>query len=67
MGGLTLLSTDRFLVTGEYAREYTRSGKKKRFRMEFSNYYHAMGINLYRGKVWLLRDGKRILLKDVWN
>lgn len=39
----------------------------KRFRIKTSNYIHAMGINLYNGSVWLLKNGKRTLIKRVVN
>jgi len=51
---------DRYLVTG-----YTVAGRP--FRREMVNPYQALGINLYRGRVWLLRDGRRRLVKSVWN
>lgn len=31
------------------------------------NPHHALGINLYRGTVWVMRNGKRTLVKRVWN
>lgn len=39
----------------------------KRFRLSFSNLIHAMGINLWRGSVWEVSDGKRKLIKRVYN
>lgn len=39
----------------------------KRFRFRTENKIHAMGINLYRGSVWIVTDGKRKLIKRVWN
>ena len=51
---------DAFIITG-----VTRMGY--RFRKRFSNFMQADSINLWRGSVWLLRDGKRTLLKRVWN
>ncbi len=50
--------TDRYLVTG-------RLVNGQPFRQIHSNPYHALYINLYDGRVWLLRDGKRILVKRV--
>ncbi len=32
-----------------------------------TNPYHAMGINLYRGSVWRVEDGKRRLIRRVYN
>lgn len=50
-----------FIVTGT-----DRSGK--RFKIQTSNYMHAMCINLWRGSVWALLDsGKRKKLKTVIN
>jgi len=49
---------DKYLVTG-----ITVSGK--RFRIKTDNPIHAFGINLYQGTVWLLRRGKRKMLKRV--
>ncbi len=49
-----------FLVTG-----ITVAGKK--FRLEFDDKFHAMNINLYRGKVYQVNNGKRSLLKTVTN
>jgi len=40
----------------------------KRFRcMVYHNYMMAVGINLWRGSVWEVTDGKRKLLKRVYN
>lgn len=40
----------------------------KRFRaIHTNNIRHAMGINLYRGSVWLEVNGKRTLIKRVYN
>lgn len=52
----------KFIVTGTLV-----NGRK--FRQVHSNGRHAFGINLYRGRVWGVRkvDGKRTLLKTVWN
>lgn len=51
---------DRYLVVGEL-----RNGAK--FRDEYANPHYAMAINLYRGRVYVVRDGRRWLLKTVWN
>ena len=32
-----------------------------------TNIFHAYGINLYRGTVWLVINGKRTKLKEVYN
>ena len=42
----------------------------KRFKIVTDNRnsaIHAMYINLYRGSVWLVEDGKRKLIKRVYN
>lgn len=49
-----------YVITG-----VTASGK--RFRIETTNQVHAMGINLYRGSVWEVDNGRRKLLKRIWN
>lgn len=51
-----------FVVTGKL-----RNGK--RFRDEYSNYYHANGINMWNGRLWgiLKETNKRVLLKTVSN
>jgi len=51
---------DRYLVTG-----VTVEGK--RFRIVCDTWWHACGINLYRGSRWLLRDGRRALIARVYN
>jgi len=51
---------DKFIVTG-----VTITGQ--RFKKVFDSFMWADGINLWRGSVWLLRNGKRTLLKRVWN
>lgn len=50
----------RFRITGE-----TTNGK--RFRMTCESWHYANAINLWRGSVWHILDGKRILVKRVWN
>ena len=52
--------TDSYDVTG-----ITVDGK--RFKLTTTKWWHANGINLFRGSVWLVRDGKRTLVKRVWN
>jgi hypothetical protein len=40
----------------------------KRFRPLYTDsYIYAMGINLWRGSVWKLENGKRRLIKRVYN
>jgi hypothetical protein len=39
----------------------------KRFRIHTDNLMHAQCINLYRGSVWAVIDGKRKLINRVWN
>lgn len=51
---------DTYLVTGT-----TVDGK--RFRQVHSNWFVANGINLYRGRVYWVHNGKRKLVKTVWN
>lgn len=56
-----------FIVTG------TLYQSEKKFRREFPGTYagalHALGINLWRGRVWGVRKntGKRVLVKRVFN
>jgi hypothetical protein len=51
----------RYVVTG-----VTVTGQ--RFRIITDSFMHAMGINLYRGSVWVQNDtGKRKLIKRVYN
>lgn len=49
---------NEFHVTG-----LNRSGK--RFKLVYSSLYMAMSINLYRGSVYAVLDGKRKLIKRV--
>lgn len=51
---------DRYLVTGT-----TPDGR--RFKQVHSTWRMACGINLWRGRKWLLRDGKRHLINRTWN
>ena len=39
----------------------------KRFRLSYSSIMQALGINLYRGSVWEVKNGKRKLIKRVYN
>jgi hypothetical protein len=51
-----------FIVTGQLYKS------NKRFRDVYSSWMPAMSINLWRGSVWAeLNNGKRKLLKRVWN
>lgn len=51
----------KYLVIGFYY-----NGNKK-FRSVYCSYFQAMGINLWRGNVWEIEDGKRKLIKSVYN
>jgi len=51
---------DQYIVTGK-----DRSGR--RFRLFYKNWIMADGINLWSGSKWLVRDGKRYLIKKVRN
>jgi uncharacterized protein YwbE len=51
---------DTYLVTGKLVR-----GKK--FALKTNNPLHAFGINLWNGRVWLVRNGAKTLLKRVQN
>lgn len=51
---------DSFVVTGVY---YNSS---KRFEpIHSETFWYANAINLWKGSVWLVRNGKRILIKRV--
>lgn len=51
-----------FVVTGKLYRS------NKRFSDHYSDFKHAMMINLWNGRVWgVLHNGKRVLLKTVTN
>ena len=56
----TSKATDIYHVTG-----ITVDGK--RFRIVTPNWYHAAGINLYRGSRWLVRNNKRTLISRCYN
>ncbi len=51
---------DSFLITGK-----DRNGK--RFRIESISWRYTVGINLWRGTKWLIRDGKRFKISTVYN
>ena len=52
--------TTKYIVTG------VDTGGK-RFKLVYSDLFWAMGINLWRGSVWKEINGKRTLLKRVYN
>jgi len=40
----------------------------KRFRMCYSNYFHARCINMWQGNLWgVTHDGRRVLLNSTRN
>jgi hypothetical protein len=49
---------DKYLVTGT-----DRNGK--RFRLCYNDWVMARSINLWSGRRWLLRNGKRYLINKV--
>jgi len=51
---------DKFVVTG-----VDRNGK--RFRLVYDSWLMASSVNVWRGNVWLLRNGKRRLLQSTFN
>lgn len=51
---------DKYLIIGKIV-------NGKRFRISSGNPIYAMNINLWNGRVWQVRDGKRTLLKRVVN
>jgi len=50
----------KYIVTGLDVRG-------KRFAIHTDSYIHAMGINLYRGTVWEIKNGKRKRIKSTYN
>jgi hypothetical protein len=54
------ITSIKYAVTG-----VTTAGK--RFSLLYSSVRQALGINLYRGSVWEVRNGKRKLIKRVYN
>lgn len=56
----THLAGDSYLVTGT-----DRQGR--RFKIKSNNFLYADGINAWKGRIWLVRDGKRHLLKTISN
>jgi hypothetical protein len=53
-------STDNYLIIGKDA-------LGKPFRKESSNPKYMMSINVYTGNLWLLRDGRKYLIKSWSN
>ena len=60
-GAFTLLQMITYHITG------LLYNSRKRFRRTTDNFMFAMGINLWRGSVWKVTNGKRKLLKRVYN
>ena len=54
-------------MTVHYVITETLYRSNKRFRKVTSSFLHATSINLWRGSVWEVRDGKRKLIKRVYN
>ena len=52
---------DTYLITGKYYRS------KKKFRLITNFISYALGINLWNGRVWQIRNRKRKLIKTVVN
>lgn len=52
---------DTYVVIGFYY------NSTRKFRNTYSNPHQAIGINLWNGRVWQVRDGKRTLVKHVVN
>jgi hypothetical protein len=58
---ITIQAGDKFEVTGYYY-------NGKRFpTITCTSWMQANGYNLWRGHVWLVRGGKRIMVKEVVN
>lgn len=53
--------SERYIVTG------LLYNSNKRFRSIYNSYAFAMGINLWRGSVWHEVNGKRKLIKRIYN
>lgn len=52
---------DSYVVTGRYY------NSERRFRAKCALPQQALGINLWNGSVWLIREGKRYRIKQVIN
>ena len=48
-----------YLITGFYY------NSNRRFRQTSSNMMYALSINLWKGRVWEVLDGKRRLIREV--
>lgn len=51
---------DSYLITG-----FLVNGRK--FKMKCSTWNNARCINVYRGRKYLVRDGKRKLIQTIYN
>jgi len=51
---------DKYHVTGTDVRG-------KRFKIVTSNPIHADAINVYNGTLWGIRDGKRRIIRRIFN
>ena len=54
------LPADRYIVIG-------RDVYGKRFRIESDNFGYVGRINMWHGRIYLMRNGKRILVRTVTN
>lgn len=54
------LPGDKYVLTGV-------DRKRRRFRITTENWRYASGINLWRGNLWLLRNGKKWKIQSVSN
>lgn len=61
MAEVTHQKGDTYHITGLLV------NSKKRFKKTSDNPHYALSINLWRGSVWQVRDGKRKLIKRVYN
>lgn len=59
---LELQKEDTFVVTG-----FLYNSKKRFKPIHTDSLSHALGINLWKGNVWLVRNKKRIKIKSVNN
>lgn len=51
---------DKYAVTGVRV-------DGSRFKGECASWHYCKGINLYRGTRWLIRNGRRYKIEEVWN
>lgn len=56
------MSEVKYVVTGK-----TTDGRRFKRTFDENGFRWAMMINLWQGSVWQETDGKRKLLKRVWN